>query len=542
MKKHWRILPPALLALALTVLPSAALAAGPYQLPAQFYGLITVTGPESSMPALPGSLVTSRVNGAETTFDPLPVGLAGRYGGSTGPEDKLIVQGPTLVPGDTISFYLNGVAATGTAPFSSGSTQRLDLTVPDNQGPTSPGNLSRATPEGVNQPAFTWEKSRDSLSGVAGYAVRLDEGAWQWLGNVLTWTAGELIADGAHRVEVYARDGVGNASAAASLPFNIDTRLPAAYNISAASVQQTVAIITFSSNKEALSWLDYGLKAGEYPWQDIPVSTSPNTSHAITLSGLVPNTTYHYRVRLQDNQGNKAASEDQSFTTLASPEPGTTPLATATVTPTPAPGGAATPTPNPTARPVMDDRGVMLQTVVVTSADTLARVELSEGTRALDRAGKPLSQVALQPLVEAPQFFDGALLVSYSLLPEEAAFSPSVKLTVSYDPAALPAGYSESQLKLARYDAGAREWVLLPSTVDNAGGTVSALSSKFGYISLVATQEEHDSGTPAAPVQGSGGIDGLIEKAMMIGAGLIAFLALLIAAVIVLLKRRPRKA
>jgi hypothetical protein len=46
-------------------------------------------------------------------------------------------------------------------------------------------------------------------------------------------------------------------------------------------------------------------------------------SHSITLSGLEPNATYHFRVLSRDNDDNEAASTDKTFTTLA--EADTTP-------------------------------------------------------------------------------------------------------------------------------------------------------------------------------------------------------------------------
>jgi peroxiredoxin len=39
------------------------------------------------------------------------------------------------------------------------------------------------------------------------------------------------------------------------------------------------------------------------------------TSHSATLAGLTPSTTYHFKVTSQDGSGNKAMSQDQTFTT-----------------------------------------------------------------------------------------------------------------------------------------------------------------------------------------------------------------------------------
>ena len=53
----------------------------------------------------------------------------------------------------------------------------------------------------------------------------------------------------------------------------------------------------FQTNIPATSYVRYGTSSGSYPYaQDI--STSQVTSHAITLTGLAPNTTYYYTIRV----------------------------------------------------------------------------------------------------------------------------------------------------------------------------------------------------------------------------------------------------
>jgi len=43
------------------------------------------------------------------------------------------------------------------------------------------------------------------------------------------------------------------------------------------------------------------------------------TSHIVNLTGLAPNTTYHFRVKSKDAAKNLTTSSDQTFTTLANP-------------------------------------------------------------------------------------------------------------------------------------------------------------------------------------------------------------------------------
>src|SRR5439155_9261119 len=52
-----------------------------------------------------------------------------------------------------------------------------------------------------------------------------------------------------------------------------------------------------------------------------PLDSRLLTAHSVTLSGLTPSTTYHYRVLSTDAAGNPATSGDFTFTTAAGPAP-----------------------------------------------------------------------------------------------------------------------------------------------------------------------------------------------------------------------------
>ncbi|MBI4425887.1 MAG: hypothetical protein HY554_19310, partial [Elusimicrobia bacterium] len=55
-------------------------------------------------------------------------------------------------------------------------------------------------------------------------------------------------------------------------------------------------------------------------------------------------------------------------------------------------------------------------------------------------------------------------------------------LTVTYNPAAIPAGRDPRQLKLCFYDEGARLWTVLPSQVDTAARTVAGTVPHFSLF------------------------------------------------------------
>ncbi len=82
--------------------------------------------------------------------------------------------------------------------------------------------------------------------------------------------------------------------------------------IAVSEVTETGATIVWSTNRPARGQVQYGTTSA-YD-RTTPLSGEA-TSHRITLSGLSPNTTYHYRVRVQGGAGEEATSEDRTFKT-----------------------------------------------------------------------------------------------------------------------------------------------------------------------------------------------------------------------------------
>ncbi len=78
------------------------------------------------------------------------------------------------------------------------------------------------------------------------------------------------------------------------------------------------ATIVWSTSRSADSRIQFGTQSGKYA--DVEPST-PNhvTSHVMSLSGLTPNTTYFYRAKWTDEDGNVGISEEKTFTTAPPP-------------------------------------------------------------------------------------------------------------------------------------------------------------------------------------------------------------------------------
>jgi len=86
-------------------------------------------------------------------------------------------------------------------------------------------------------------------------------------------------------------------------------------NPSAGSVLATSATIAWQTNKPSNQQVLYGTStAYELSTQ---LDSTLSLSHSQTLTGLVPETTYHYRVKSVDEGGSVAQSVDLTFTTPA---------------------------------------------------------------------------------------------------------------------------------------------------------------------------------------------------------------------------------
>lgn len=98
-----------------------------------------------------------------------------------------------------------------------------------------------------------------------------------------------------------------------------DTTPPTITNI-AAVPGTTSATITWSTNEDATSSVDYGATTS---YGNNAASAALSQAHSVELTGLTPNTTYHFRVTSEDAAHNSAGSSDLTFATKPLPSGGT---------------------------------------------------------------------------------------------------------------------------------------------------------------------------------------------------------------------------
>ena len=93
-----------------------------------------------------------------------------------------------------------------------------------------------------------------------------------------------------------------------------DTTPPVISAVTNAAVSSTGATVSWVTNEASDSQLQYGLTTA-YGSTTV-LNSALITSHAQAVSGLLPSTVYHYRVRSRDAAGNLAMSGDFTFKTL----------------------------------------------------------------------------------------------------------------------------------------------------------------------------------------------------------------------------------
>ncbi|MEK7728012.1 MAG: fibronectin type III domain-containing protein, partial [candidate division KSB1 bacterium] len=94
-----------------------------------------------------------------------------------------------------------------------------------------------------------------------------------------------------------------------------DTQAPVLSNVVASNVTTNAATITWTTNEASDAQVEYGLTSsyGSLSLRD----SSLSTAHALTLTNLLSDTTYHFRVLSRGAAGNLAKSASFTFKTLA---------------------------------------------------------------------------------------------------------------------------------------------------------------------------------------------------------------------------------
>ena len=194
-------------------LPASVSAQEPPQLPALYWGTVTVYKLGAGEVGVPiGIIISAWVNGVERGS--ITVTEPGKYG-AIGLNPKLTVQGD-ISQGSLVEFYVNGVKADETTDFQNDHPEEIDLSVEDLVEPAIT-NLSPALDEtvGVAEPAISAGYS-DALSGIDIATAKIEVNSLDVTESAsvteegISYTPAAALANGTYVVKVTVADKLGN--------------------------------------------------------------------------------------------------------------------------------------------------------------------------------------------------------------------------------------------------------------------------------------------------------------------------------------------
>ena len=224
------------------------------------------------------------------------------------------------VTGLTPATYYFAVTAYNSARTESGFSNEVSKTITAID--TTPPVISGAAASPVTQSGATISWTTDEASDTqVDYGTTTSYGSSTTLNTSLVTShsvaLSSLTTSTLYHYRVRSRDGAGNLATSVDYTFTTaaDTTPPVISAVSASSITQSGATISWTTNEASDTRIDYGTTAS------YGNSTTPNpslvTSHTVTLGGLAPSTLYHFRVGSLDAATNLAISGDFTFTTAA---------------------------------------------------------------------------------------------------------------------------------------------------------------------------------------------------------------------------------
>lgn len=211
--------------------------------------------------------------------------------------------------------YVYRVSARDAAGNQSNWSASASATTLDSSAPTAPG-APTFTNITMTSATASWAAATDDV-GVTGYDYRLDSGAWQSLGNVLTRGLTGLSAATSYTFQVRARDAANNIGPASSATFTTpDTSAPSAPGTPTFSnVAMNSAIANWTAANDNVEVVGYDYRLGSGNWEALGNVSS------VGLTGLSAATSYTFQVRARDAANNVGPASSGNFTTTDTSAP-----------------------------------------------------------------------------------------------------------------------------------------------------------------------------------------------------------------------------
>ncbi len=172
----------------------------------------------------------------------------------------------------------------------------------------------------------SWAAPTDTGSGVSSYKIYRSTDDTTYT-EIASTTGTAYVDTGLSQIDYYykvkACDSVANCGAATAAV----TMLPTGKYTEAAGLSSGPTVSGVTTKKATISWVtdrtsdsrvQYGTGSGDY-FDEEPSNSDQVTDHEIELANLSPGTTYYYRTKWTDEDGNLGVSSEKSFTTEPAP-------------------------------------------------------------------------------------------------------------------------------------------------------------------------------------------------------------------------------
>lgn len=253
-----------------------------------------------------------------------------------------------------------------------------------------------------------------------------------------------------------------------------DQTVPVISNIVATSTASTSALITWSTNEAASTRVVYGPTVA-YGTVSNKTNTSPRvTSHTVSLSNLLPCTTYHFQVISDDAAANNATSTNSSFTTTGCAA-GTTPESTTSTAIEVEDGGTTTASSSGSSLTVD-----LPEDVTATSSSIVIQIKSIPNNPILSLYGRPSDK----PSEVGGVAFDVTAIIDGTTILD--SFDRPVTITYTYTDEDV-SSLDESSLWLYHYHDNA--WKALDDCILDAGSnTISCTTQSFSIFGLFGSE------------------------------------------------------
>jgi hypothetical protein len=153
-------------------------------------------------------------------------------------------------------------------------------------------------------------------------------------------------------------------------------------------------------------------------------------------------------------------------------------------------GGGAPPSPGCNSlTPYTNDEGLFNLSATIKSDDGKVQITINQGARARTRDDRRLTQICIQKMTDPPASSTNTSIIGlvYDIGPDGATLTPSVTLTITYDPAELLEGVDQNKLVLATWDSTAGKWIEFEGCIVNTmAHTVSVEINHFTPFAIIA--------------------------------------------------------